>query len=238
MPGKIQTLLVMILMPALTGQAFNLKPMSATLEPKGYGASGTFRLENESSNRVAFQASMVCRDMDAEGNETLVPATNLFTLFPPQGVIGPGQSQSLRLVWKGPSNPTNELSYRIIAEELPVNFVPEKGKAQIKILLRYQGTVYIRPKGARPDLKVPSLTRTPTNFYQLVVLNAGSAHQNLIKPSLTLTAAGGRTIQVSTNQLTSIEGENVLSHHTRNFLIALPPELQEQAYQAQIKVDE
>jgi P pilus assembly chaperone PapD len=118
--------------------------------------------------------------MDEEGKENLEPVTNLFTLFPPQGIIDPGQSQNVRLVWRGTASPTNELCYRIIAEELPVNFSLEKGKAQIKILIRYQGTVYIRPRGAKPDLKVQSLSQTPTNVWLLTIANAGSAHENLM----------------------------------------------------------
>lgn len=238
MPGKTLKLIALFLMLAIKGQAFTLKPMSVTMDPKGYGASKTFRIENESSNRVAFQISMVSREMDAEGKETLEPATNLFTLFPPQGVIAPGQSQSVRLVWRGSSQLTNEQCFRIVAEELPVNFVPEQGRAQIKILLRYQGTVYVRPIRAKADLKVQSLTMTSTSTWQLTVANLGNAHHNLNNPSLTLTDPAGQKTEVSTNFLAAFNGENILPHHTRNFLIALPPELKEQAYQIRLNEDE
>ena len=208
------------------------------MDSKGYGTSKTFRIENESSNRVAFQISIVSREMNAEGQETLEPVTNLFTLFPPQGVIAPGQSQSVRLIWRGSSALTNEQCFRIVAEELPVNFIPEESHAQIKILLRYQGTVYVRPKGARSDLKVQGLTPTSTNIWQLTIANVGNAHHNLVNPSLTLTNSAGQITVISTNSLAAINGENILPHHTRNFLIALPPQLTNQVYQVQLNEDE
>jgi fimbrial chaperone protein len=227
------------LIPALAGLAFALKPMSVTLDPNGYGAAKTFRLENESSNQVAFQVSMVSREMDTNGQETLEPVTNLFTLFPPQGVIAPGQSQSIRLVWRGPSKLAEEQAFRIVAEELPVAFAPmEQGRAQIRLLLRYRGTVYVRPRAAKSDLVAESLTKTATNLWQLTITNRGNAHHNLAGPSLTLTAPSGQKIGVSTNYLDSINGENILPHHTRNFLIALPPEIEAQAYHVRLDENE
>lgn len=239
MSGKTLKTTILFLMLALSGWAFMLRPMSATLDTRGYGASKTFSLENESSNQVAFQITMVNRQMDTDGKETLTPATNLFTVFPPQGVIPAGKSQSVRMVWHGPSRLADEQCFRIVAEELPVNFAPpEQGRAQIRILLRYEGTVYVRPRNAKSELEVKSLTKTSTNLWRLVVVNAGNAHQNLSNPSLTLTAPSGRIIEVSTNFLAPINGENILPHHTRDFLISLPPQLKEQDYQVRLNENE
>lgn len=235
MPGKTLNATLLILILALGACAFTLRPMSATLEPKGFGASKTFQLENESSNQVAFQVGIVTREMDVNGKENAEPVTNLFTLFPPQGVIDPGQSQSVRLVWKGPSALADEQCFRIVAEELPVSFAPSvPGRAQIRILLRYRGTVYVRPRKAKAELKVESLTKTSTNLWQLVVTNAGSAHCNLSNPSLTLIDAAGQKTEVTTNFLAAINGENILPRHTRNFLIPMPPQIKEQAYQVRL----
>jgi len=239
MSGKTLNAILLFLVLAPSGWAFTIVPMSATMDPKGYGTSKTFRLENESSNQVAFQVTMVSREMDANGKETLTPVTNLFTLFPPQGVIDPGQSQSVRLVWRGPARLADEQCFRIVAEELPVNFTPpEQGRAQIRILLRYEGTIYVRPKKAKAELKVESLTKASTNLWQLVIANVGNAHCNLTNPSLTLTDPSGQKIEVSTNFLAAINGDNILPHHTRNFLIALPPQLKEQAYRVRLNENE
>jgi len=222
----------------VAGRAFTLTPMSATLAPKGNGTVQTFRIENESSNRVAFEVKLLTRQMDEAGNETNQPAANLFTVFPPQGVIAPGKSQSLRLVWQGPANPTNELAFRLVAEELPVNFTAEKNRAQIKVVLRYMAAVYVQPRNAKPNLQVASFTRSATNTYHLILTNSGNAHQPLIDPTLTLTDAQGRRREVLADALVPVAGQNVLAGHTRRFVLTLPAEFQDASYQAQLTTHE
>lgn len=227
----------------LSSQAFTLIPISATLTPTGYGAATSFRVENETSNRVAFQITMITRNMDEQGDETYQSASNLFTVFPPQGVVPPGKLQNIRLVWKGPRDPTNELAFRIVAEELPVNFDPDTKESHIKLLVRYLGTVYIRPKGAKPHLKVIDLVKAAgnsagTNLYELTLANTGGAHQGLKNCVLTVTGSKGESIIMKTNQLDKLEGQNILAHHRRRFLVTLPDNWREQEYQAALQADE
>jgi len=219
-------------------QAFTLIPMSTTFDPVGNGSAKSFRVENESSNQVDFQISMLTREMTEDGRETNQKITNLFTVFPPQGTIKPGQSQTVRVVWKGDKNPTNELCFRIEGVELPISRVPEKNKAEIKVLLRYLGAVYIRPRNAKPKLQVTGFTRTPTNTYLMVGANTGNAHQPLKNPELTLTDAQGRIAKVPTEQLGVIAGQNILGNHTRQFTLSLPPAYKDEHYEAQVTAQE
>ena len=216
--------IVVLLFIAGASQAFTLTPMSVTFDASGNGSAKSFRVENDSSNQVDFQITMLTREVTADGLETNLKATNLFTVFPPQGTIKPGQSQTVRVVWKGDKNPTNELCFRIEGVELPINRVPEKNKAEIKVLLRYLGAVYVRPRNAKPKLQVTGFTRTPTNTYLMVVANTGNAHQPLQDPTLTLTDAQGRATKVAKEQLSAIAGQNILGKHTRQFTLSLPAE--------------
>lgn len=235
---KCLLLFVGLSLSMVPSHAFTLTPMSTTLDPKGNGSTKSFRVENESSNRVAFQITLLTRDMDEDGKETNQPAADLFTVFPPQGTIAPGQSQTVRLVWKGQGNLTNEMACRLVAEELPVNFIPEKNKAQIKVILRYMAAVYVRPKNAKPKLQVTSFTQTETNTFVMTVTNAGNAHQPLIDPVLTLTDARGQTQKIPSDQMLSIAGQNILAKHTRRFVLTLPPDFKETSYRAQLTADE
>lgn len=218
--------------------AFTLTPMSATFDPKGSGAAKTFRVDNESSNRVAFQMTVLTRAMDETGRETNAPAGELFTVFPAQGTIAPGKSQNVRLVWKGATTLDRELSFRLVAEELPVSFTPEKNRAQIKVVLRYMAAIYVRPRNAKPDLQVTGLTRAEDGSYLLVVTNAGTAHQSLMRPSLALTDTRGQRREVPADALKPLESENVLARHTRRFVLRLPPDFTESSYPAQLTADE
>jgi fimbrial chaperone protein len=233
----LPTILVLMFTAGAT-QAFTLTPMSATFDPAGSGSAKSFRVENESSNHVDFQITMLTREITVDGGETNQPATSLFTVFPPQGTIKPGQSQTVRVIWKGDKNPTNELCFRIEGVELPINRVPEKNKAEIKVLLRYLGAVYVRPRNAKPKLQVTGFTRTPTNTYLMVVANTGNAHQPLKDPALTLTDAQGRTTKASTDQLSVIAGQNILGKHSRQFTLSLPPEYKDEHYEAQLTAQE
>ena len=235
--------LSLVLLASLPGQAFTLIPISATLAPKGYGVATSFRVENESSNRIAYQITMITRDMDEYGKESHQSASNLFTVFPPQGVIASGQRQNVRVVWKGPPDPTNELAYRIVAEELPVNFEPETKESHIKLLVRYLGTVYVRPNNVKPKLQTLDLVKAAsnsasTNLYELTLANAGGAHQGLMNGVLTVTDASGQSTVIKADQLDTVEGQNLLAYHRRRFLIRLPANLREQEYHARLKVDE
>ena len=232
-----------LLLTSLTGRAFTLIPISATLAPKGYGAATSFRVENESSNRIAFQITMITRDMDEQGGESHQSASNLFTVFPPQGVIASGQRQNIRVVWKGPTDPTNELAYRIVAEELPVNFEAETKDSHIKLLVRYMGTVYVRPKNARPRLQTIGLVKAAdnsasTNLYELTLANAGGAHQGLMNCVLAVTNSTGQGTVIKAARLDTVEGQNILALHRRRFLVTLPTDLREPEYHAELKVDE
>jgi len=234
-----------LMLGAITACAFTLTPISATLEPKGAGATATFRLENESSNRMAFQVRITTREPDEAGNEIQSPVTNLFVVFPPQGILGPGQKQSVRVMWKGTPDPTQELAYRIVAEQLPVDFhverSPERAQSFIQMLIQYKGTVYVRPKSARPRLEVIGLTRstgTTSNVYALVITNSGSAHQGLRGPVLSITDTPPHQVDIPANQLPTVAGENVLAHHARRFQVILPPNLTKQDYPALLHVEE
>ena len=232
-----------LLLGMLPGKSFSLIPISATLSPKGYGVATSFRVENESSNRVAFQITMITRDMDEHGEETSQSASNFFTVFPPQGVVAAGQRQNIRLVWKGPQDLTNELSFRIVAEELPVNFEPETRESHIKLLVRYMGTVYIRPGNVKPKLQTIGLVKAAgnsaaTNLYELMLANTGGAHQGLKNCVLAVTGANGRSTVMKAGQLDQVEGQNILAHHRRRFLVTLPADLREPEYHAELQVDE
>src|ERR1044072_6580605 len=71
--------------------AFKLVPIRVEFEPTGRGVNQTFRLENESSNSVPVQLSMLTRQMDLDGNETNAPAEDDFLVYPPQILLKPNQ---------------------------------------------------------------------------------------------------------------------------------------------------
>src|SRR5438552_1884593 len=140
--------------------AFVLSPSTMDFEPVGRGANRNFQLENPSDQPVAVQVSIVTRQMDVDGNETYSPADSDFTVYPPQTVLQPRQNQTIRVMWLGKTKPLKELNYRIVAEQLPVNLSKEnKPGAKLNIMLRYLGTIYVVPKGAKSKVVLDSFSQ-------------------------------------------------------------------------------
>jgi fimbrial chaperone protein len=217
--------------------AFKLIPMYMDFHPTGREAHQTFRIENEGDQPVAVQVSMVTREMDIEGKEAYGDAEDDFLVYPPQVVLMPKQIQAVRVQWVGNPNPSKELAYRIMAEQLPVDL--EKGErrsraagVKVNILVRYLGVVYVLPKGARPDVVLDSVQAQGGNGGRralvLTVRNRGSAHAILGNLKVRLTPKGGGAgVELSGQDLQGMEGENILAGHRRRFVLPWPKGLGE-----------
>jgi fimbrial chaperone protein len=200
-------------------------------EPVGRGANQAFRLENDSSNAVPVQISMLTRQMDVDGKETNAPAEEDFLVYPPQVLLKPKQVQTVRVKWLGNPKPEKELSYRILAEQLPVELDKQKQSgAQINILVRYLGSVYIVPKNAKADVVLESSAHQSDaqgkHRIELVFNNRGRAHAMLQDLRLTI-QAGGKTVELGPEVLPNVAGENILAGQKRRFTLPWPEGLGE-----------
>ncbi len=220
-------LLVLIGSPA---SAFSFEPITQEFTPSGSGSVQTFRLVNEAADSVAVRISMLSRQTDADGRETNEPADALFVVYPSRAVLGPGSTQAVRVQWKGQSTSKVELCYRILVEQLPVDFSAQgKQKGGIRVLFRYLGAVYIVPPGAKPDVVLES-ARPATDAagrpgLALVFANRGAAHAILNELSLTVASGGTNGPEQMTfgpQELAGISGENLLPQTQRRFFLPLP----------------
>src|ERR1700682_5581388 len=100
--------------------AFKISPFNADMAPAGPRARLDYLLENESSEPTAVQIGVVRREQAEDGTETLSPADDQFLIFPAQLILLPKVTRTVRVQWLGPVTPQKELSYRIVAEQLPV----------------------------------------------------------------------------------------------------------------------
>ena len=206
--------------------AFKLVPIRMEFEPAGRGANQAFRLENDSSNSVPVQISMLTRQMDLDGMETNAPAEDDFLVYPPQVLLKPKQVQTVRVKWLGNPKPQKELAYRILAEQLPVDLDKEKPSgSKINLLVRYLGAVYIVPKGAKADVvlesAVPKNNSESKRGIELVLHNQGTAHAILSDLRLKI-QAGGKTIELGAEALPKMAGENLLAGQKRRFALPWP----------------
>ncbi|MEH2361154.1 fimbrial biogenesis chaperone [Nostoc sp.] len=213
--------------------AFKLLPISRTFTPTGSGATQSYQVINDSNERLAVQVSIVQRQMDLAGKENYKPADQDFLVYPPQILLEPQKTQIVRVTWLGDPRPTKELAYRIIAEQLPIDL--EKPQANqtkptgaVKVVLRYLGSLYIRPANVQPDvvLEGAELQKGTNSANELAISfnNRGTARGVLNKLKLHLTGQG-KTIDLQPEQLKEINNAVILAGNKRRFVMPWPNNL-------------
>lgn len=217
------------------GNAFKLEPISRTFKPVGSGSTQSYEIFNPSNERVAINISMVHRLVNKAGQESHRPADDDFLVYPPQILLEPNAMQTVRVTWVGESEPTQELAYRLIAEQLPINLNPPsalKGTSstgKIKVLMRYVGSVYIKPEKVKPDVVLAGLEnmQSPKGDAQLALTfhNQGTAHASLRKLQLRLIAEQGEVLELTPEQMGEMKNATILAGKQRQFRIPYPANL-------------
>lgn len=217
--------------PAL---AFKLEPISRVFEPAGAGATQSYEVINDSEEQIAVELSMAERKISLEGQETTESADDDFLVYPSQIVLPPQGVQSVRVTWLGNPNPEKELAYRIIAEQLPINLNnPEESQAEttsgaVKVMFRYMGSVYIRPKNAESKVVLNGITHekgTDGNDRLVITFdNQGTRRAVLSELNLNLTSQGSQ-LTLKPEQLEGVNNGVILAGNQRRFSMPWPQQL-------------
>ncbi|CAD5962397.1 fimbrial biogenesis chaperone [Planktothrix agardhii] len=217
--------------PAL---AFKLEPISRVFEPAGAGATQSYEVINDSAEQIAVELSMAERKISLEGQETTESADDDFLVYPSQIVLPPQGVQSVRVTWLGNPNPEKELAYRIIAEQLPINLNnPEESQAEttsggVKVMFRYMGSVYIRPKNAESKVVLNGITHekgTDGNDRLVITFdNQGTRRAVLSELNLNLTSQGSQ-LTLKPEQLEGVNNGVILAGNQRRFSMPWPQQL-------------
>ncbi len=195
-------------------------PMSYTIKSSDKSKTALFTVLNDSDSPIAIQLDMRVRKMKVDGSEEH-PESDDFLIFPDQLVLGAKKRRVIKVKWLKGEVKDIEKSYRLIAEQLPIDVTKKKAKqTDIKILLRYIAALYVEPEKGSSKLKViSSKTTKDLNRVVFYVENSGNIHQVLLKPTLTITQEG-KSFQVT--NLEGIRGENILAM-TKRYFSFIPP---------------
>lgn len=207
-------LLIFLAFPLIL--AFKFNPMSQAIELDSGKKSVQFIAENETAENMAIEFSVKARVMDELGVEKH-PDTKDVSIFPPQVIIPPKEKRTIRVNWNGPSDIKQELAFRVIAEQLPLNVAGKKQASGIQMLMRYMAALYVTPKDVASKLEVAIKSSDKTEL-RLSVKNKGTKHQVLTKPTLVLNK-GGKKWLLKNDDLKGLQGENVLAGSERLFTI-------------------
>jgi fimbrial chaperone protein len=174
--------------------AFQLSPIELSLNSSGPAAQGTLELQNPDERPAAITFTVFARELDGRGVETRQPSPDL-EIIPRQLKLEPGATRTVQVVWKGPNEIQKERAYRVVAEQLPVNFgatlksqqaphEPKRSQPKINFLLRYVASLYVTPGGRVADsptsVEIKDVTYEPAKqVLHLTVVNTSSTHRLL-----------------------------------------------------------
>ena len=208
--------------------AYEFTPIVSVFAPSGPGAVQTFTVRNTQPEMVALQITAVRRISAPDGSETHEAELDDFIITPPQLVVAPGASQTIRAQWIGNPAPERELNYRFIVTQVPIRYEREvrtDTSAHITLGYRYEAAVYVTPPGARPEARLVSADPVQgadgTVKLAVTIASEGRTRAILEDPVLRLTS-GARSVTMQGDLLRELQNRNILSGTTRTFLLDWP----------------
>jgi fimbrial chaperone protein len=199
----------------------------------------TFTVENSGQEPIGIQAEMFQREISESGEDKRI-ATNDFNIYPPQFKLEVGGKRNIKVTWINPKIPSQELSYRFIVSQLPVELTPDskdKVKIQLKFLLQYVASVYATPRDVKSHVIVDKVELTKDNKVRVTVNNKGTAHQLFRGGKLIIFGAKKEKIDLGPESEKVLESENILAGGTRVFDFMLPKAAPKGPYQAELRFD-
>lgn len=215
--------------------SFQLEPISQTFSAQGSRSTRSYKVVNSNKKPIAVEISVMKREVDELGEETLSPADDDFIIYPMQMLMSPLEEQTVRVTWIGNTAPEAELSYRLIAEQLPVDFNPKTSQpsssettASIEVMMRYSGSLYVQPVNAIPDVVLAGanleVDEDGVPWLAVHIKNQGTARQVFEDPQLSLTVEG-KTVVLQNEVLGAIHSRTILAGGERRFRVPWPEEL-------------
>lgn len=202
--------------------AFSFVPMTASLSPSGTQSIVSFKITNDSAQQIAVMIKVMTRSIDLDGNEVNKDVGKEFIVFPTRVVVQPNSFQTVKLQYKGTASLPAELCYRVIAEQVPIDFTKQETSG-VRVLFRYIAALYVTPPKAAYKLEIESAVGAVNdgkNGLWLVVRNAGNRHALISNPALRLSKDGATGDNaISGAAMGSLEGQNILPLSARKVFV-------------------
>jgi fimbrial chaperone protein len=196
--------------------------MTVSIGSSGADAVITYKVTNESDQQTAVSIKVTTRTIDADGVEKNEAADKLFLVFPSRVVLKPNSSQNVKVQYRGNPAIATEAAYRVIAEQLPVDFSKSTASG-VSILLTYVAALYVTPKKAEPKLvfaKAVGAQKDGKPGLLVTVKNEGTKHALLSNPVIRIKQGSGLEQKEFTGDSAGgIDGQNILALSERTFFV-------------------
>lgn len=199
--------------------AFTFMPMSVSISPSGAESIASFRLTNDGGQQIAISIKAMTRSLDENGVEANEPADQDFTIFPTRIVVQPNSFQNIKVQYKGSPRLSKEIAYRIIAEQVPIDFSQQQTSG-VKVLFRYIAALYVTPPNVNYKLTISKAAYAEQNGkkgFLVTITNSGTRHALINDPVVKLNASGSAAITLQGDDVKSLQGQNLLASSNRLF---------------------
>lgn len=140
--------------------AMRVSPMVAEMTTTGPASAARIEVGNVGRSALPFETMVTRLDIDANGQFVETPAEENFLIFPPQGVVGVGGRQVMRVQWVGEPDIDASQAYYLWVRQLPVptdDAKPEEGgEVAVTVLYTMKALLVVAPPGAEPRVEVVS----------------------------------------------------------------------------------
>ena len=145
-----------------------------------------------------------------------------FVIFPTRVVVQPNSFQTVKVQYKGIPNPPRELCYRVIAEQVPIDFTRQETSG-VKVLFKYIAALYVTPARVTPKLVVDKATgieKDGVPGLNVIIKNEGTRHALISNPMLRIQeSSSSMSTSFNAEQATTMDGQNILPSSSRQFFV-------------------
>jgi fimbrial chaperone protein len=213
--------------------SFDLSPIISSVAPTGPAATTAFILTNTDDTKTPVQIGIFVRNPDAAGIEKYEETKDIgdmFQIYPTQMILNPHEKRTVRVTYVGDPKISRELSFRVIAEEFPINVsdpkrVKDRAVASISIASKYIGSLYVTPGGAKPDINIDATLNSGKTGNEMVLMveNKGSQHLILKSPKFKVVSLqNNAAVELSKDDFPGVGGQNILAGKTRKYVVPWP----------------
>ena len=223
---RLFALLFLLTFMSLAIFAYQFSPLNVTFEPSGGGSAKVYTIVNDSDSAIAIEVSAVKRSITIDGEEYNEDASQYFTIQPSKMIINPQSTQLVRVQYRGPRTVTEELSFRIISEQIPYSTgAKSEGEGQmISFLFVYSTSAYVQP-GKIVEKVETTASINEDEKLEIVFTNKGSVHQLLNDLSVTIKGNNGSNYTLTDEDMGAIKGSNLLCGASLRIVMDVPSAL-------------
>jgi len=158
-------------------QGFEISPV--LIELAAQDRAEQVVLKNRTRRAISFDLAM--RLWTQKDGEDILEDTDGLIISPPALTMKPGEVRTIRILRTVPADETNEISYRLILEEIPLKENKVPGRATLALVISIP--LFAQPlRPSSPDFRV-TLTKQPAakGGFQLTLVNSGKSHARVLE---------------------------------------------------------